>query len=160
MVDDNEKEYDDDEGASGEGKGGVGGKIVFRFKDAASLQPRDDVLPPGEIKRLLVVHKEIHKGRVDNQKNARKERAALKEGKKHLATKSMQQVYGQGGGVSKYKKHPITNKAYFSGIDKQLISIPSEFVAETNQELREKLEQRFTHRHTPKFNPKPTPRGG
>jgi hypothetical protein len=149
----------DDEGESGEGKGGKTDAVHFRFRDAASIPPRDDVLPPTEIKRLLIVHQELHKGYVDKQKMTRKERAALKEGKLHLV-RNYQQARGYQGGFSGYKKHPISNKAQFSGIDKQTSFLPTEFDAETNLEMREKLENRFTLMNRPKFSPKPRPRGG
>jgi hypothetical protein len=153
----------------GEGKGGQAGEIRFRFRDAAQLPPRDDALPPSEIKRLLIVHKELHKSRVDNQKTTRKERQALKEGRLNQVASYQQRMAGFEGiqGSSKYKQHPISNRAQFAGIDKQLIGIPTEFNAETNLEMRDKLENknRLTHRnelrnelrnenrYTPKFRP-------
>lgn len=143
------------EGTGDEGRGGVGGKIRFKFRDAAMLPPRDDVLPESEIRRLLIVHKDLHKDRVDKQKSTRKERSALKEGKIHLRAN---QGFGLGGG-SQYKTHPLSNKAQFSGIDKQTIGLPTEFDAETNLEMREKLENRLVHRAAPKFTPKLRPRG-
>lgn len=150
---------EEDSGTSGEeGQGGVGGKIHFRYKDAASLEPRDDMLPPTEIQRLLRLHGEIHKARVDKQKAIRKERKALKEGKLRILT-TAQQGYGGVRYSSQYKTHPISHKAQFSGIDKQITGIPTEFDAETNLEMREQLENRFVHRNIPKFNPKPRPRG-
>ena len=148
-----------DEEEGGEGQSGVGGKIHFRYKDAASLGPRDDMLPPHEIRRLLEVHGSLHKQRVDKQKLTRQERAALKEGKVHLKSATQQASALRNGGISKYKKHPISNKAQFSGMDRQMIGVPSEFDAETNLEMRDKLENRFTHRNTPKFNPTLKPRG-
>lgn len=158
----NEKDKDDQEGQggqTGEGKGGVAGKIHFRYKDAASLEPRDDMLPPSEIKRLLVVHRELHKSRVEKQKHTRKEREVLKSGRLNQAASYQLPGSGNTGG-SQYKKHPISNKAQFSGIDKQINNVPTELDAETNLEMREKLENRFVHRQVPKFNPKPRPPGG
>lgn len=161
----NANEWDDKtgEGEGGQGEGGLGGKIHFKFSDAAMLPPRDDALPPSEIRRLLTVHKEIHKQRVDRQKLTRKEREALKEGPKHLQEGYRQALSGGGGGSS-YKRHPISNKAQFSGIDKQTIGIPSEFDAETNLEMRDRLENRLENRlqnrNVPKFNPRPRPPGG
>jgi hypothetical protein len=166
MKNEYEDEKDDQDGQVGSGEEGKGGqtgggqtgKIHFRFRDAASLPPRDDVLPPNEIKRLLIIHNDIHKNYVDKQKQTRKERAALKKGKKHLM--GHQQIRGtHGGGASKYKKHPISNKAQFSGIDKQIIGIPTEFSAETNLEMQEKLENRFVNRQVPRFHPKPQRNG-
>jgi len=160
----NNDQYDKErEEDSGEGRGGQSGKIVFKFKDAASLPPRDDVLPENEIKRLLIVHRALHKDYVDKQKLTRKERAALKEGKKNLETIN-RQALGQGGSSqSKFKKHPLSNRVQFSGMDKQTIGIPSEYDAETNPEMRDKLEQRLENRlqnrHVPTFHPTPRPRG-
>lgn len=151
----NDKEEWEEEGD--EGQSGVGGKIEFRYKDAASLGPRDDMLPPHEIQRLLVVHRELHKERVDKQKSTRKERSALKEGKVYVRS-AAQQALGVRSS-SNYKKHPISNKAQFSGRDSQVTNIPTDFDAETNLEMRNKLENRFTHTNIPKFNPKPRPGG-
>lgn len=148
---------DDETGGQGDsGSGGQTGEIHFRFKDAMSLDPRDDMLPPSEIKRLLIIHKDLHKERVDKQKITRKERLAIKEGR-------VTQTYGQTGygmGVSAFKTHPITSKAQFSGIvDKKVIGIPSEFDADINEDKRNELEQRYVNRNTPKFSPKFRPPG-
>lgn len=154
-----------DEEKSGS-SGSSTGEIHFRYKDAMSVEPRDDVLPPSEIKRLLTVHKEIHKERVNKQKLARKERKALKEGRvARVAVNGVRAGRGGGGGgrYSPYKQHPITQKAQFSGMDKQVIGLPSENQAQTNEELRDALENRLQnrnelrHQNTPKFNPKPRP---
>ncbi|MHB1947689.1 MAG: hypothetical protein ACYCQI_06200 [Gammaproteobacteria bacterium] len=156
----NDKFQSDDEGESGQGSGGKTGEIRFIYRDAMSLPPRDDMLPPSEIKRLLIIHKDLHRERVEKQKMTRKEREALKEGKLHLQASYMQGL-GQGGGTrSNYKKHPIANKAQFSGIDKQTSNLPTEFNAETNLEMQNKLENRYVLRNAPKFNPKPRPPGG
>lgn len=150
-----------DESSAGEnGQGGRTGEIVFRFKDAASLDPRDDMLPAHEIRRLLTVHKDIHKERVDKQKLTRKEREALKAGRLAQVAAMRRQALGVSSS-SQYKKHPISNKAQFSGIDKQMMSLPTELDAQTNLEMREKLENRLTNRLTnvPKNTPKLRPRG-
>jgi hypothetical protein len=149
----------DEEGQGGEGgqtgSGGKSGEIGFRIQTEIF---RDDLLHPGEIKRLLQIHSEAHKEFVNKQKILRKERAALKEGRKDY---SAQQRGTHSGGttVSRYKKHPISNKAQFSGIDKQVSTLPSENEAETNEKLRNDLENRYNHRLQPtrQFNPKPRP---
>jgi len=171
MSNDNEKKIDqDEEGKQDSGSGDlgeIGGEIRFRYKDAMSIAPRDDVLPSSEIKRLLAVHKELHKERVDKQKVTRKERKTLKEGRTHFAAgDGLRSGYGSGQ-HSTYKQHPITNKAQFSGMDRQVISLPNENRAETNEEKRNDLENRLEHRlenrnelrrqNTPGFNPKPRP---
>ena len=159
---------DEEEGGSGgESSGGSTGEIHFRYKDAMSVEPRDDLLPPSEIKRLLAVHKELHKDRVDKQKITRKERKALKEGRvTRVAEQGFRVGRGFGGGAgrySPYKQHRIAQKAQFSGMDKQVIGLPSENRAETNEEQRDALENRLENRNelrfqnTPKFNPKPRP---
>ena len=160
MIIDNNYEKDDSEEGGKSGTGGKSGEIHFKFRDAMSLPPRDDALPPSELKRLLTVHVELHKQRVDKQKTSRQERAAIKAGKTHIQSLN-QRALGQSGGGSgsKYKKHPISNSAYFSG-DRQTIGLPTEYNAETNLEAGEKLENRFVNRQVPRFNPKPRPPGG
>jgi hypothetical protein len=157
----NEEETDDQ--GDTVSTGGQTGKIAFRYQDAMAVPKRDDLLSPGEIKRLLIVHKDVHKLRVDKQKATRAERAALKEGKR-LAQTAAQQLGrgGSGGGTSKRREHPISKKAQFSGIDTQIVGIPSQNEANTNSELKDKLENQLQNqnRHTPKFNPRPRPPGG
>ena len=157
--------HEEDEQSGEGGQGGAGSAIEFRFKDAMSVQSRDDLLPPAEIDRLLLVHKELHKTLVNKQKATRKERQAMKEGRLNLTTR-----YEAGGafraGVSAgryspYKQHPISQKAQFSGIDRQVTLLPTENVAETNPEPRNELqhqhELQHRHQHVPRFNPKPRP---
>jgi len=150
----------DEEEGTGTAGGGVGGKIHYKFQDAASIPPRDDALPPSEIRRLLIVHRDVHKERVDKQKLTRKEREALKEGKLHLVAGYRQALGIREGGIGKFVPHPILkDKAQFGVIDRQNNNNPTEFDAETNLEMRDKLENRFVHRNAPKFHPKPRPRG-
>lgn len=159
-INDEWNKKDDEEGGEGEsGSGGVEGKVQFRYKDAASLGPRDDMLPPHEIQRLIVIHRDLHKERVDKQKSTRKERQALKEGKIYQKNATQQALQMGQSGAGRYKQHPISNKAQFSGMDRQMTITPNDFDAETNLEMREKLENRFTHTNVPQFNPKPRPRG-
>jgi hypothetical protein len=153
------KIIEDETGESGSGSfGGQTGEVEFRFHDATQVANRDDLLPPEEIKRLLIVHKETHKARVDKQKITREQRNALKQGV-YVAPTVAQQLGrgGSGGSVSPYKKHPISDKAQFSGIDKQVIGIPSLNEADTNPEQKDKLENRLQNRlqNAPKFNPRP-----
>jgi hypothetical protein len=152
-----ENNQEDESGDSGGEQGGQSGAIEFRIQDLVG-PARDDLLSPSEIKRLLVVHKDLHKSRVDKQKALRDERAAIKEGR-YVSTMETKygKGYGMGGGVSKYKTHPISHKAQFSGIDKQVIGIPTLNEADTNPEAKDALENRYEnkHRNTPKFNPRP-----
>jgi len=147
-----------EEGGEG-GKGGKSGEIHFRYQDAMSLPQRDDLLPPEEIRRLLIVQKELHKSHVDKQKSTRKERTAIKEGRVQYDHRAgLRAGYGSG---SQFKKHWISNKAQFSGIDRQVVGVPTENRAETNEanrnELENRLQLRHAHRNVPKFNPKPRP---
>jgi hypothetical protein len=169
MKNDNENKIDQDEegsqgGESGDtGQGGVTGAVHFRYQDSLSTR-RDDALPPTEIRRLLAIHQDLHKEFVNKQKLTRKERKALKEGRKTLDGR---RGYGHGAGrVSIYKQHPITSKAQFSGMDPQVIGLPNENLQNTNDDKRNELENRLEHRlenrnelrATPKFNPVPRPR--
>src|SRR3990167_4745827 len=155
----NDKEKEGSDGESGE-CGKSSGDIQFRYQDILSDGQRDDVLPKTEIKRLLVVHQDLHKERVDKQKLTRKERKAMKEGRVSLASNyhyGMKQAAVRGGRASSYKSHPLTEKAQFSGIDRQVNFLPTENQGETNLEIKDKLENRYRLQHAPKFNPKPRP---
>src|SRR5580704_9590922 len=96
---DTNHEDDDDD------KGGSSGGIESHYQDVSSTMQRDDVLSPKEQKRLLAVHKDVHKARVDKQKATRKERKEAKEGPVNLTTrKAYTGEMGMGGGsYSKYK---------------------------------------------------------
>lgn len=162
----NENKDQDQEDSSGD-KGGTGGgasgKIEFHYHDVLSEEPRDDLLSPEEIKRLLAVHKDVHKERVDKQKSTRKERKAAKEGPVNLTSRKAYTggLNAAGGGAySKYKTHPIAVK--FAGIrDQKISAIPSENTAETNQDLKQELENKNENKlrlnYQPGFNPKPRP---
>jgi hypothetical protein len=101
----------------------------------------------------------VHKNTVEKQKQLRTERAALKEGKyvPSMEKKLSQGLGGGQGGMSKFKKHPISDRAQFSGIDKQVVGVPTLSETNTNDDLREALENRLENRYQnqPKFNPKP-----
>lgn len=152
----NEDEFEDEDSGSGSSSQG----IEFRF-DLLTGETRDDLLSSADLKRLLAVHNERHYELVKKQKIERKTRSEVKEGKRP----SVSNAYGTGGyGMgSEYKPHPISEKAYFSGIDKQVIGIASENLANTNEGQKNELEQRLElknrlqHTHTPKFNPTPRP---
>jgi hypothetical protein len=158
---------DDEGGTTGAGTstGGKTGAIEFRLQDGSAALRRDDLLSPNELKRLLQVHDELHKGRVHKQKTTREERSAKKDGR-YVA--SMESKYrqglgggGDGGTASRFKKHPISNMAQFSGIDKQVVGVPTLNEAETNADLKNDLENRLEnkYRNTPRFNPRPRPPG-
>lgn len=148
-----------DETEDGEsGRGGITGEVEFRYRDPMAGPVRDDFLSPKEIQHLLVVHKDIHKDRVEKQKIKRQARAA----EDARPTSSLEKKYAQGGqGLgqsSAYKTHPISQKVQFSGMrDAEVVGVANLNTADTNSELKEKLENRNENklRNTPKFNPKP-----
>ena len=149
------EEEDDDR------SGGTTGEIEFHYKDAAQLDNRDDLLTPAEKKRILAVLPEAHKDLVHKQRQTREERKALKEGKKS-AELNQKRGLGSGAGYqSRFKEHPISQKAQFSGIDRQVIALPNQNEAETNPEMKDRLENRLENRltnrlqNTKTFNPKP-----
>jgi hypothetical protein len=152
--------FDAGEGGTGTSGGGQSGKIEFRFQDAMQIPSRDDLLPANEIRRLEFVHKETHKEWVTKQKNTRIERAARKEGHPTQRLPAQYQVgYGGGGGsMSRYKKHPISDK--FRGMaDPQQNPVPNLNDSQTNAELKEQLQNQLRNRlqNQPKFNPRPRP---
>lgn len=154
----------EDEGSSGKsGSGGQTGAVEFRFKDAMSVAGRDDTRPPSEIRRLQVVHKDIHKERVKKAMHTRKDRASRKDGNPAIRQPAQYQVgYGGGGAISKYKKHPVSDKMRGMA-DPQVIGIPGLQDASTNSELKDRLENKLQnqlqnrYQNVPKFNPRPRP---
>lgn len=145
-------------GDTGEGsQGGAAGEI--RFKEFISLgeKGRDDLLTGEDRRRLLAVHETAHEADVKLQKETRDQRKAVKEGKVSLAQ------YRDGlskGQFTQYKSHPMLSAAaQFSGTDRQINALPTENLAETNQDKRNELQYQYNlvHRpeHAPKFNPKP-----
>lgn len=142
----------DDDGSSGQS-----GSIEFRDFIGGGGSLRDDMLPFDEQKRLLAVHNNTHEGRVKKQKELRDQRKDLKDGKTPLAN------YREGlkaGMRSQYPAHPaLSDKAQFSGADRQVNSLPTENNAETNDADRNELQAQYNLRHrpevAPKFNPKP-----
>jgi len=148
---------DDSDGETG--TGGKSGHIEFRDFLAPAERQRDDLLPFDEKKRLLSVHNTTHEGRVKKQKTLREQRKEVKEGKVAL------QTYREGlsASNSSYRAHPVlSHQAQFSGVDRQVNAVPTENIAETNDENRNNLENqyklRFAPQNAPKFNPKPLPR--
>jgi hypothetical protein len=148
-------------GTDDEGSGGKTGAIEFRWDDGSAAMRRDDLLSPNEMDRLLAVHDSMHKGRVEKQKFTREQRAAMKEGRyvQQADSRYRQGLGGGGGGESRFKKHPISNMAQFSGIDKQVVGVPTLNEADTNAEMKDKLENRLQNklRNQPRFNPRPRP---
>jgi hypothetical protein len=133
---------EESEGEGG-GKGGRTGEIAFRYHDVLSSQPRDDVFPEAEIRRLLIVQEELHKQQVDKQKITRKERDDIKKGR--VQSKGYDGLGlrkgGSGGMESVFDSHPTLSKtAQFSGgIDNKVTSVPSDSLAETNDDIKQQL---------------------
>ena len=108
-----------------------------------------------------MIQSERHKTHVDKQKKTRKERQEIKSGRKKTSTHSARRHGAAGGRYSPYKKHPISDRAQFSGIDRQVIASPADNISETNAEKRQELEYHYKLRHrpqaAPRFNPTPRP---
>jgi hypothetical protein len=151
--------FDADEGGAGTSGGGQAGKIAFHYKDAMEAPKRDDTLPPNEIRRLQFVHNDEHRVKVKKQMQIRNDRESRKEGSPAIRVPAQyQQGYGGGGGVSRFKKHPVSDK--FRGMaDPQVNAIPNLNDSQTNSELKDRLENQLQNkfRNTPKFNPRPRP---
>lgn len=141
------------------GQGGKSGQIEFADFISTGVEKRDDMLTPEDKKRLLGSHAGTHEERVKKQKTLREERKKLKEGK--VSKKDYQA--GMAKAQSQFQAHPVlSDKAQFSGIDQQVNSLPTENVAETNNENRHTLENQYQLRHAPnnapQFNPKLLPK--
>lgn len=157
MKDPKNPQLNEEDESGGESKGGTTGEIVFRY-DVLSEGPRDDALPPVNIKHALAIHKDLHKHYVDKQKQERKQRMAVKEGK--LAPYVAQQQSGYGMGNNQYKKRPGMEK--FRG-DKQTTPDPTQNDLKANQELqnqlqlraRPQLQQKQELRHKKQIRPSP-----
>jgi hypothetical protein len=152
---------EDDDESGGQAGGSQG--VEFSFEISPN-EKREDLLSSEDLKRRLKVHHDTHYDLVKKQKIERKTRNEIKEGKRP-AVSNAYNTGNAGYGNQGNKAHPISKKAYFSGIDKQVIGVASENQANTNEvdkkELEDRLENRLAnrlqHRHTPKFNPTPRP---
>ncbi len=114
------------------------------------------------------MHEGIHKERVNNQKEKRKERDDIKNGRvkaNNYDALGLRIGGGAGGGsgsTSPYKNHPLSNHAQFSGAtDRKVTGVPSDSLSETNDKNKNENELNLTHQLTnrlkqaPKFHPKP-----
>lgn len=157
-LNDNEKSFlpdEDEQGGGGDSQGGKSGEIHFRYKDVMSIEPRDDALPLEQINHLKNVHKDVHKGLVDKQKETIKARMAAKEGKKVYSNNKQGLGHGYGA-TNNFKAHWINNLAQFSGMnDKEVNQSPTLNEADTNDKLKNDLEYRLNYRPGQKFHPKP-----
>lgn len=135
--------------------GGSGSSIQFKSFIGENSN-RDDMLPPEELRRLIVVHDDLHRTYVKKQKELLAHRQAVKDGKISVA-EYRQGLEGNQNGA--FKTNPRLNKAQFSGIDNKVNPLPTENVAETNQEKKQELVYRNELKNrldqTPRFNPKP-----
>lgn len=141
----------------GDDSSGQGSGIEFRDFMTGLGSQRDDQLPPDELKRILLIHGEAQEERVKKQKELRDQRKDLKSGKISLDAYRQEK---QAGMRSQYPPHPaLSNKAQFSGIDKQNNPMPTENNAQTNEANRNELELQYRLQHQPqlaqKFHPKP-----
>ena len=161
MSQDKNKKYNsdqDEDDQTGAGSGGQGGKIAFKDFLTTGANWRDDTLPFEDQKRLLSQHLDLHEAKVKQQKEKRDQYKNLKEGKVSLAA---HRAGVAGAGMSsQYKTNPIlANKAQFSGMDRQVNVLPTENLADTNEEqrneLQNELQYRLGYQPTPTFNPKP-----
>jgi len=150
-----DKEKDGDSGESGSGTGGQGGRVQFvDFTDTLSNK-REDQLTEQDKKRLLGTHQDIHESKVKQQKEKMDHNKDLKNGKITLAAHRAGLMGG--GSNAQFKANPaLADKAQFSGIDKQVIALPTENLDETNPELRDAYELKYRYQPYPKFNPKPS----
>lgn len=145
-------------GESGSGSGGQGGKIGFVDFLDTHADRRDDLLPESEKKRLLLIHKDVNEKNVKQQKEKLEQNKNVKDGKITLG--SYRAGMG-GGGSSPFKENPALQGAQFTGVDKQVIGLPTENMAVTNEEKRDELlnqnelRYRLGYQPAPKFNPKP-----
>jgi hypothetical protein len=140
------------------GSGGQGGKIEFHDFLATGANVRDDLLSFEEKKHLIATHKDVHELKVKQQKEKRDQYKNLKEGK--VTLKSFREGLMASGVNAQFKANPIlARSAQFSGIDRQVNQLPTENLAETNQEKRDELlnelKYRLGYQPAPAFNPKP-----
>lgn len=148
MAEKNAKKFNED---SDDGKGGKSGEVEFTYHNPLAGTRRDDLLPENEKNRLLKVHQSIHKDRVIKQKQTREQRAAVREGRQAY----FQSGLGSQSLSSSYKTHPISNKAQFAGIDRQNQMIPTENIADTNQDARKELQLQHQLQYQPDYTPNP-----
>ncbi|OGT59855.1 MAG: hypothetical protein A3E85_03625 [Gammaproteobacteria bacterium RIFCSPHIGHO2_12_FULL_45_12] len=152
---------DDHDETDGEGGDtGHSGQIEFHDFLASNMSKRDDLAPATQ-KQLLKIHEATHAVLVKKQHALMTEREAVKNGKKSLSDYRQAKM----GGNQEYqvKSHPIlSQQAQFSGVDKQVNSVPDLNEVKTNDEKNHELKYQYNLRndlkHTPRFNPKPQPR--
>lgn len=145
-------ETDGETGSSSSG-GSRSGQIEFKEFVAKTVPLREDLMPPEERKRLLIVHGQINEASVKKQKARREEYKALKEGRMDLH--AFRQAGLSGGGV---KPHFLADKRQFSGADKQVNPLGTEHVSETNNDKKNELHYRLELQNRPEFVPRSAPK--
>jgi hypothetical protein len=167
----NAEEDETGEDGSGTSTGAAGSGVEFH--DFLAPQPaREFPLSLSDQRRLLAMHDEVHKNNVLKQKSIKEDRKQIRE--KNVKVGAHRWGYGTGigtgtgvgGGQNQYKNHPtLSNKAQFSGIDKQINPLATDNVSDTNNADRNELQNQYTLRYAPelapglRFNPKPQFRG-
>ncbi len=164
MVNDDKyhKKDDEDEGGkSGSSTGSQGGTIGFVDFLNPHSAGRDDLLSEKDRKHLIDVHKDVHKLKVELQKDKITQIKNLKNGKITLG--AYRANMGGGHGSSAFKNNPAL-KNFGRGIDPKVIGVPNEMAADTNQDKREELlndlRMRLGFSPAPSFAPKYKPPGG
>ena len=106
------------------------------------------------------MHGDTHELCVKKQKVLRDQYHQLKNGQITLQTYKQEVMGASMGSSSQYQAHPaLKDKPQFSGMDNKVNTLPSENIAETNNDKRNELDYQYRLRHQPqnaqKFNPKP-----
>ena len=143
----NEQDREDDSDT-----GSQGGQIEFRDFIALERQ-RDDQLSPEETKRLLATLIESHEQGIKKQKETLSEREKLKQGKMTL------QEYRQSKSSDQIPHPLLADKAYFSGVDNKVKSLPTEYDGKTNEkeydEQKHEYDLKYEKMKGKKFNQRP-----
>lgn len=161
MLTDDKYDKNDDTSEGGSSTGSEGGKIGFVDFLNPHSAARDDLLSEKDRKHLLGVHKDVHKSKVELQKDKLTQIKNLKNGKMTLGAYRAS-MGGGGYGPSAFKNNPAL-KNYGRGIDPKVIGTPNEVDAQTNNDKREELlndlrmrlgyQAKPMHTYTPKFKP-------
>src|SRR3990167_7225091 len=118
------------------GTGSVGGAIEFHDFISVNNHLREEKLPPDVIKDLQSRHKRKHEALVEKQKKERDYRHDVKEGKVTPEMHKQNKAERNSG----FPPHPtLSDKAQFSGIDKQENQIPTNSETQTNDADRNEL---------------------
>lgn len=143
------KEEDDDDIDEGGGEsGGTVGEVVFRLPNLLSQQ-RDDLLPPGEIKRKFAVVSDLQKRLTEKQKERIKALKEKREGKtlSEMYENAAKSGYGGGYDKSPYADHPyLKDLAQFSGAESKVTPLVNQNDADTNEENKNKLENEYQNK--------------